>query len=88
MHGAFRISWDVSRNPDMRSAAAEAARAGFQGLTTSAAALRPRELSQTGRREVRAVLARHSLLGAALRADLPGRGFTPDADRILSRFHT
>jgi sugar phosphate isomerase/epimerase len=45
-----------------------------------------RDLSQSGRREVGAILSRSSLAGAALRVDLPGRGLTQDADadRILA----
>ncbi len=76
----LKLAWDVSGSGDLRAAAAAAARHRFHGLTTSAAQLAVRELSATGRREVRAILARHNLAGAALRCDAPARGLTADAD--------
>ena len=81
-----KYAWDSSAVSDFRLAAVAARQCALNGLTTSAAALGVRELSQSGRREVRAILSRNSLAGAALRADLPGRGLTldADADRIMA----
>lgn len=81
----MKFSYATEESSELRSAAEAARRAGFDGLTVPARALNFRDLSQTGRREVRALLSRHELAGAALRVTLPGKGLTAnaDADRIL-----
>lgn len=82
-----RLACDLTDAADLRGALAEAGRLGFVGASIAARALNPRELSQTGRREVRHLLSSHNLAGAALRFNLPGKGLTPDldADRFLDR---
>lgn len=87
MNASDRIACDLSDSVDLRAALAEARRAGFAGATIAARALKPRELSRTGRREVRHLWSSHNMAAAALRFNLPGRGLTADidADRFLDR---
>ena len=73
----FAIDLDVG---DLRLGAATAAGLRFEGVTVAARSLSLRALSVTGRREVRAIVRRHGLTGAALRVALPGKGLTQDVD--------
>ena len=77
---AIRVAFDLSQAGDVRTALPPVRRAGFDGISLAADRLRPRELSQSGRREVRSLLSRYELAGAFLRVTLPGKGLTPDAD--------
>ena len=86
MPDPFRLAFDASRADDLRRAADAARRAGFDGLTLDARRLADARLDHSGRREVRAILARHDLAAVAVRADAAGAGLTADADgdRFLS----
>ena len=88
MPDAFRFAYHAAA-ADLRAVANAARRAGFDGLTLDAAKLNAANLSQSGRREVRAVIARHDLAAAALRSKVGGAGLTADADanRFLSELH-
>ena len=89
MPDAFRFAFDASAADDLRAAAAAARRSGFDGLALAAGPLAAADLGQSGRREVRAILARHDLAAAVLRADAAGAGLTADADadHLLSDLH-
>ncbi len=77
-------------SPDPREAAGRARRAGFAGLLFDAFSptLTVGDLSGTGRREFRHVLASQDCQLVGLRVDLGIRGFGPgaDVDRLLAQF--
>ena len=85
-----RLCWDASSHGNLRAALAMARKIGVAGVTYGVDPLGSAELSQSGRREVRALFARDGMTAVALRADAPGRGLTAeaDADALLARLGT
>ena len=75
---------------DLRAAVGAARRAGFGGVTLPvvSAVLDTRDLSSSGRREVRHLLGRNELQLIGLRHDLPRGGLRPgvDLDAVLAGF--
>ncbi|MEL7239700.1 MAG: hypothetical protein AAGK78_12635, partial [Planctomycetota bacterium] len=57
----------------------------FGGVSVKAQQLLGLQLSQTGKREIRAALARHNLRGAAILTELPKRHLMHDLDQVLDR---